>query len=168
MAITVLVLAGAGVLLRTQEHPEPEPSSPDVCADSDAPADAACPYGGLSAAHPISVERLQDPDLGLRTTIATVWPTLLGSICTWEDSPCVHRRPATEADAERIYQVLRDQGLVYVRVRLARPGDPAPTGAVMYAILSPNGCIAAYADFRKDPTWTDITPLLPGGRCPAP
>ncbi|MFF0379357.1 hypothetical protein [Actinoplanes missouriensis] len=173
--ITVLVLAGAGALVRTGIPHTAQPNGVYVCVTDDsqteeeqATAVALCDREALdeSSRKPLPSPAGTDQDAATR-----VWRALLDAICTpgGGDLICRAPRPATEADVDMVRRVLHDQGFPDAIVRLARPDDPAPAGAVMYAAALPGGaCIATYAEMGEGPRRAEITgPLLDGG-CLAP
>ena len=74
-------------------------------------------------------------------------------------------RPATEL----VRRVLRDEGQPDAIVRLARPEDPAPTGAIMYAVTLRDGlCLVGYAMAGRGVMESDVSGALSDGRCLAP
>jgi hypothetical protein len=61
------------------------------------------------------------------------------------DAPCAYRNPApTALDVVSVRAALTAAGYSPVVARLARPDDPAPAGALIYAVPVPPGCLVGY------------------------
>jgi hypothetical protein len=74
-------------------------------------------------------------------------------------------RPATEADVVTTRDALAAAGLTDSVVRLAARDDPAPAGALVYALLMGDGCVVGYLDLQSGEDWYEVAGLLPNGRC---
>ncbi|MEU4216899.1 hypothetical protein [Actinoplanes sp. NPDC026623] len=74
-------------------------------------------------------------------------------------------RPATDADVVTAGKAFTAAGLPGGVVRLARGDDPAPEGALVYAMLLGDGCVVGYLDLGSGERWYEVAGLLPNGRC---
>ncbi|MEU7908924.1 hypothetical protein [Actinoplanes sp. NPDC049118] len=74
-------------------------------------------------------------------------------------------RPATEADVVTARNALSSAALPDSVVRLARGDDPAPPGALVYALLMGDGCVVGYLDLASGDHEHEVAGLLPNGRC---
>lgn len=171
----MLVLVGAAVLARAEIPPATAPNASYMCLiDSSqtekeqATALALCHREALDE---INRKPLPSPAANDSAAASRVWRALLDAICTpgGGDFSCRAPRPATDADVDMVRQVLHDEGFPDAIVRLARPDDPAPPGAIMYAATLPGGaCIATYAEIGEGPHHVDISGPLLDGRCLTP
>jgi hypothetical protein len=75
------------------------------------------------------------------------------------------RRPATAAEVVTARNALTAAGLPESVVRLADHEDPAPEGALVYALLMGDGCVVGYLDLESGERWYEVAGLLPNGRC---
>lgn len=74
-------------------------------------------------------------------------------------------RAATEADVATAGTALTAAGLIGSVVRLAGRDDPAPKGALVYALVMGDGCVVGYLDLESGERWYEVAGLLPNGRC---
>lgn len=75
-------------------------------------------------------------------------------------------RPASGrlvVDAVALARALRDAGFPNATVRMARPGDPAPVGSVLYAVPVGSACILGYDQGGGGSV--NVVGRLLGGRC---
>ena len=61
-------------------------------------------------------------------------------------------------------RALQRLGYVDAIVRVATPDDPAPDGALVYAIPFGDTCTIGYVEFAR-PGHEEVLGLLPEGRC---
>jgi hypothetical protein len=76
-----------------------------------------------------------------------------------------HRHPPTQQDVAVLHAALTDAGFPDNNVRLARGDDPAPTGALLYAVRVDSACIVGYLETVGAAPAHWIGGLLPDGRC---
>jgi hypothetical protein len=74
-------------------------------------------------------------------------------------------RTATDADVVSARNALLAAALPQSVVRIARPADPAPTGALVFALLMGDGCVVGYLELGTGRRWHEVGGLLPDGRC---
>jgi hypothetical protein len=74
-------------------------------------------------------------------------------------------RPATSADVEAATGALTRAGLADSVVRVAHPQDPAPDGALVYALRMGDGCVVGYLEVGRGTGDYLIGGLLPNGQC---
>ncbi|GAA0430298.1 hypothetical protein Aca07nite_39030 [Actinoplanes capillaceus] len=176
LATTALVLTGAGVLAWTENPSATERNGVYTCVtDGSQTEEEKATTLGLcygEAMDKINRKPLPSPASNDLAAASRVWRALLDAICTpgVGDFICRAPRPATEADVDMVRQELHDQGFPDALVRLARPNDPAPPGAIMYAVTLPSGaCIATYAEMGGEgPHSAGISGPLLDGRCLTP
>ncbi|MEU7476542.1 hypothetical protein AB0A63_11210 [Lentzea sp. NPDC042327] len=77
------------------------------------------------------------------------------------------RRPPATDDADRRRTALERAGFVNSVVRIARPDDPAPSGALLYAVpVAENACLVGYVtSVPGGGGGSFLGGLLPHGRC---
>jgi hypothetical protein len=75
------------------------------------------------------------------------------------------QRPATEADVTAAREALVRAGLPDSVVRVATADDPAPDGALVYALQMGDGCVVGYLEIGSVQDWHAVGGLLPNGRC---
>ncbi|WP_250002115.1 hypothetical protein [Actinoplanes sp. M2I2] len=168
LVLTMLVLAAAGTLWWVFRPPRESPGRATICLinkaaeQEEAEAEALCRRrdSDEAARRPLPPRTMMDP------TASRVWRAVNDAACAPDVYSCPSRRPSTDQDVERIRRVLRDEGFPDAVVRLARPDDPAPAGAVMYAVTLPGDiCIVADVELGNGARPADITGTLPSGRC---
>ncbi|RSM64542.1 hypothetical protein DMB66_19660 [Actinoplanes sp. ATCC 53533] len=71
------------------------------------------------------------------------------------------------ADAGKVRRALTAAGFPDAIVRTARPDDPAPTGAVLYAVAARRACLLGFQPTgdAAGPGWTQIAGRLPDDTC---
>jgi hypothetical protein len=74
-------------------------------------------------------------------------------------------RPATEADVTAAREALARAGLPDSLVRVAQADDPAPDGALVFALQMGDGCVVGYREIGSARGRHDVGGLLPNGRC---
>ncbi|MFC6020132.1 hypothetical protein ACFP2T_28560 [Plantactinospora solaniradicis] len=87
---------------------------------------------------------------------------------TLADPSCHGSRPtraATAADVAAAERALAQAGLADSVVRVARPDDPAPDGALVYALRMGDGCVVGYLDVGRGDGDHLVGGLLPNGQC---
>jgi hypothetical protein len=75
---------------------------------------------------------------------------------------------ATAGDPAGLERALRAAGFSDVAARLARPDDPAPPGAVLFAVGDGPVCLVGYQTGTPDGGSERLTGRLPDGRCLPP
>jgi hypothetical protein len=74
-------------------------------------------------------------------------------------------RAATTADVEAAKRALTQVGLAGSVVRVAQPHDPAPDGALIYALRMGDGCVVGYVEVGRGVGEHFVGGLLPNGQC---
>jgi hypothetical protein len=169
LALTVLILAAAITLPRACGRPAGSHDIASLCVIVGSPSEqeqaaeeALCYRQDKDAADrkPLPARTTMD------STASKVWRSMNKAVCDPEVGFCMGRPPATDEDVALVRQVLRDEGFPNAIVRLARPEDPAPAGAIMYAVALPGGiCIVSDVEPGNGPLPRDISGTLPDGQC---
>ncbi|MBF9129269.1 hypothetical protein I0C86_09815 [Plantactinospora sp. S1510] len=74
-------------------------------------------------------------------------------------------RAATAVDVAAAERALSEAGLAGSVVRVARPDDPAPDGALVFALQMGDGCVVGYLDVGSGDGDHLVGGLLPNGEC---
>ncbi|MBE1488640.1 hypothetical protein [Plantactinospora soyae] len=92
-----------------------------------------------------------------------------GVWCPTPGDPSCHQsrptRAATATDVAAAERALTQAGLADSVVRVAQPDDPAPDGALVYALRMGDGCVVGYLELGRGDGDHLVGGLLPNGQC---
>lgn len=114
----------------------------------------------ITAPGPIGYDGTADTMLATISRAVLCPPPALPNSC-----PRQPGRTATDADVVSARDALAAAGLPGSMVRIAHPDDPAPAGALVFALQMGDGCVVGYLDLATARSGHEVAGLLPGAQC---